>query len=133
MSTQPQNNARLAAEQVLAKQVEAGKMASFTMHQGHGADTTAVSLRAAVWLLQSLEGKLENYKPDAVAQGNAVRIEYQYGKHSVVLGAYSIYETADFFTGMLGYCKRKWKQAERKVRYHERLRLAAVKKGGASL
>lgn len=132
MSTQPQNSTTLTMGQALALQVKAGKLASFTLCRAAGPADYPVSLRAAVWLLQSLEGQLESYEPDAVAQGNAVRIEYQYGTHYAVLGTYSSYEIQGFLHGILHYCKRKWKQAERKVRYHERLRLAA-KKGGASL
>lgn len=111
--------------------VEAGKMASFTIGPDIPLHTTPVSLRAAVWLLQSLEGKIESYDPAALVNGDAVRVAYQYGTHKAVLGTFSIYEIDKFLFGMLAYQRRKWKQAVRKARRVERKE--AIQKGGASL
>jgi len=122
---------RRTYEQALNAQVEAGQLVAFIVCRGEREESTPVSQRAAVWLLQALEGKLENYEPDAVAQGDAVRIEYQYGTHRAVLGTYSRLETYGFFRGLMGYCKRKYKDAIRKAWACQRRE--AAKKGGATL
>jgi hypothetical protein len=120
-----QNEGLTHAEQVFQRLVEAGKMAAFTVGTPAPHHTTAVSLRAAVWLLQSLEGKLENHSPEAVASGEAVQVAYQYGTHKAVLGTYCVYEIDGFLFGLLAYTRRKWRYAERQVR-----RAQLAKKGG---
>lgn len=125
-----QNQGAITAERVYAKMVEAGKMAAFTVHWESGAKNIPVSLRAAVWFLQCLEGKIEAHDPEAVADWRAVPISYQYGTHKAVLGTYYIDELEDFLRGRAAYTKRKWKDAERRMRRAQRV---LAQKGGAAL
>ena len=126
MSLKPKGSTILTYEQVLNKAVEAGKMASFTINEN---DTLHTSLRAAVWFLQALEGLTENDDPEAIADGRAWRISYQYGTQKVVLGIYSIYELGDYTRGRRDYVKRKYKGAVRAHRRSQRL-AAQAQKGG---
>jgi hypothetical protein len=126
------NGAALTSEQKMQRRVDAGKLVGFIIHESNRTMLYPVSPRAAVWLLQALEGKLESHERDAIAEGRAVQVEYQYGTHRAVLGTYSGLELYDFWRGILGYCKRKWKDAHRKNLAAQR-ELAAAKKGGAAL
>lgn len=121
-----QNKGVCPVERALNKLVEAGKMASFTINEN---DTLHTSLRAAVWFLQALEGLPENHDPEAIAEGWAWRISYQYGTQKVVLGIYSIHELGDYTRGRRDYVKRKYKDAVRRVNRFTRL-AAQAQKGG---
>lgn len=133
MSIKPQNSAALTYGQVLQSLVEAGKMASFTIHWDDEADPVPVSLRAAVWFLQHLEGIPESYDPEALASGVALQISYQYGTHKAVLGTYHICELGAFLRGRRDYLKRKYRDAVRAVRRKNLAIIAQVQKGGAAL
>lgn len=125
MSIQPKGSVILTYEQALANMVKAGKMASFTIHWDDESDALPVSLRAAVWFLQNLEGVAEDHNPEALASGEALQVSYQYGTHKAVLGTYCVYEIDGFLFGLLAYTRRKWRYAERQVK-----RAQQAKKGG---
>lgn len=118
--------------QVLDAHVAAGKMVGFITKSEEGSTCHRVSQRAAVWLLQILEGKLDNCAQYAITEGRAVQIEYWYGSHRAVLGVYASFELRDFWRGLRSYYKRKMKNAQRKVLAKQR-ELAAAQKGGLTL
>lgn len=121
-------------EEALDLAVEAGTMACFTICRADGQSRYHVSRRAAAGLFKILARaeKLADYETGAVRHGYGARIEYQDCLQMVVLGVYACKETIPFLRGLAHYCKRKYKDAVRKVRAKER-ELAAAKEGGLVL
>lgn len=133
MSTRPQGNSAYTPKELASLAVQAGKMASFTVVGAEKSiSCVVVSLRTAVWLLQSLEGKIEAHDRQAVAKGEVVRVVYQYGWHEAVLGNYSVYEIDGFLFGLLAYTRRKYRDTDRRAKRMERAQ-AQAKKGGLAL
>lgn len=128
-----QNQGACEFEQALQQLVEAGKMASFTVHWESGPITMHVSLRAAVWFLQALEGVPESFSLEAIGSWQALPVSYQYGTHKATLGVYQIDELEVFLRGRAAYQRRKYRDAVRAVRRKNLAIIAQAQKGGVAL
>lgn len=115
------SGASTPADRLFNAAIDRGLLASFTLYRASGATMYPVSRRVALWLLLALapEHKLTDCEAQAVAAGKAVRVDFRDCNQNIVLGTYATSGMGAFLRGLMGYCKRKWKQAARRAARQE--------------